>query len=801
MRDTRSTLVFLMVILGCLWASFSFQFPVSGASESSLTLFSPAPEGRTEGLSRGTGPGRSAYMLLNPQALAELPSFSPEAAPQLVFEQPFAGALVFDVDAAGPGRDGSFSLTGQSPDGEAALTLAVSGEALYGSVTAGGAIYRFFPVEGDLYQIQALQPEDLPGEEPPLQVDLPAAPERDILAVSDDGSQIDLMVVYTPAAQSAVGGAAAMQALIAVAVAETNTGFANSLITPRVNLVYAAQVNYSEVNFDWTQALGRLQYNGDGYMDVVHSWRETYAADVVVLLAADASACGIAWLMDTPSLGFESYAFSAVSTVCATGYYSFGHELGHIMGGHHDRYQTSDDGAYAYSHAYLAPDFAFRTVLGYNCPGGCPRINHYSNPAVHYVGQPTGVHYQSPSSADNARTFNNTAWIVSNFRDGASPAAPSGLRTETITPTSVSLAWMDNSLNELGFTLERRLSAGGGWQVIGTPGANATSYTDGSLSAGTAYDYRIKAWNGNGESAYSTLTNIVTPLFAPQGVHIGAFSQSHIRLDWSDPNTQEDGTHIFRREDAGSPWTYLTTVSADITQMVDNDLQCGQAYDYRLVAFNETLESPAQVVVDAKTALCDPAGFSGTPISSYAVQLSWLDNNDTETDILLERRTLGGETWAVIASLTANQTGFLDDTAMCQTTYQYRMRTYNGVGYSNYSSPILTLEMGICTEYPEIPLNLTAQSTFQSVLLSWEDCRYETGYELQRTPVGSDDWSTIALLPMDTTSYTDHIARNAVPYHYRIRSINPLGESAFSPAIQVDTFPFGAFMPFITSGW
>ena len=48
-------------------------------------------------------------------------------------------------------------------------------------------------------------------------------------------------------------------------------------------------------------------------------------------------ACGIGWLMSGNNPGFGPNAFSVVDQTCATGYYSFGHELGHNMGLNHAR--------------------------------------------------------------------------------------------------------------------------------------------------------------------------------------------------------------------------------------------------------------------------------------------------------------------------------------------------------------------------------------------------------------------------------------------------------------------------------
>jgi fibronectin type 3 domain-containing protein len=795
MRKTKHPIIFYALAALVSLPLLLIHFPVLGAAQQTLELFLPVSRSVTEDLPSLNGVGRSAYMALSPQAVSVLDAFTAASSPLNLKVATFSGSdLQFTMDDS-VSHPASVVFTGTSSDGQAQLTLALSEGVLFGSINAAGSLIRFYPFSDSLYIVHETPLDLMPEDEPPLIAELTQDASRSSLSLPDNGSQIDVMVIYTPEAQSAVGGAAAMQAMIGAAIAETNTGYQNSGILQRLNLVHASQVNYSEANFNWSQTLVRLKEPNDGYMDEVHTWRDVYAADVVMMMVSDVSACGIAWLMGTPSVSFESYAFGAVSTLCATGYYSFGHELGHMMGGHHDRQTSSDDGAYAYSHAYQAPDNAFRTVLAYNCPGGCPRVNHYANPLVYYGGQPTGVDYRAGNSADNARTFNNTAWYVANFRNGPPPAAPSNLSAAQINQNEVTLSWQDNSQDEQLFTVGRRLSGTDTWETIATPDDNSTSYNDTTVTAGLRYDYQVIAWNGNGASDAASLYDIIVPLFAPADVTIQDFSQSHIRLIWSDLNASEAGTRIFRRPDDGSPWTYINTVNADITQFVDNSLSCGRFYDYWLEAFNASGVSPAGIFLDAQTALCDPEGFSATAFSSYDVALSWNDNNQTETAIEIERRLSDGGQWFLVAVLPANQQDFTDSTVMCETAYQYRMRSFNGVQYSAYSTPPKEVVMGTCTELPEIPMGLNASSTYQSIQLSWEDGRYETGYELQRTTLDSKDWVTIASLPMNATTYFDENLRSDHPFQYRLRAINSLGQSSYSMVLVVDVMPYGAFIP------
>jgi hypothetical protein len=64
-----------------------------------------------------------------------------------------------------------------------------------------------------------------------------------------------------------------------------------------------------------------------------------------------------------------------------------------------------------------------------------------------------------------------------------------------VTSTSITLNWQDNSNNELGFQIQRATSPGGPWNLIGSTGANVTSYTDNGLSPSTTYYYQVAAFN------------------------------------------------------------------------------------------------------------------------------------------------------------------------------------------------------------------------------------------------------------------------------------------------------------------
>ena len=227
---------------------------------------------------------------------------------------------------------------------------------------------------------------------------------------------IDVLVAYTTAAKNAVGGSSGMTSKINLAISETNSAYSDSGVTQRLVLVHKAEmVGYSESS-SFSQLLYDIAGTSDGKMDNVHALRDQYDADCVALICQNGQYCGIAYLMTNVSTGFASSAFSVTNYSCATGYYSFGHELGHNMGSNHDP-QNASSGAYSYSFGYRTSNSSYRTVMAYS-PGS--RIRRFSGPNVSYNGYTMGN-----SSQDNHRSLNNTAPTVADFRIGT-PPPPAG---------------------------------------------------------------------------------------------------------------------------------------------------------------------------------------------------------------------------------------------------------------------------------------------------------------------------------------------------------------------------------------
>lgn len=315
-------------------------------------------------------------------------------------------------------------VEGQQPS---AVTLVIKGRVLIGNIRAGKRTFQIRYYRDDTHWLLLVDPNKYPdGGEPGAVTTLPDA-EADACA-TDPPTDIDVLVLYSDDARTGAGSTDAMEATAFLALEETNQSYINSNVTQRLRLVHMEEVSYTETGVSMTDR-DALRSTTDGILDNAHTLRNSHGADLVILLVESLENCGRAFIMNPASTAFETSAFAVVTRSCATGNFSFGHELAHIMSARHD--WTADatnnsPNAFNHGHIVTAPADpsvgAWRTIMSQNtsCAGGCTRVMFWSNPFVNFpVGGATTDPMGTATGAqqtDNHQTLNNTAMTVANFR-------------------------------------------------------------------------------------------------------------------------------------------------------------------------------------------------------------------------------------------------------------------------------------------------------------------------------------------------------------------------------------------------
>ena len=455
------------------------------ASSDGLSARAPNMSGEVGGVSREGAPGLRVARL-DFERLELLRDKAVEGRPSRTRLNLFESAEFDWTVVRSAATATGYSLSGPLSGVEGGTaTLVVNGGMAVGSAWTPDGAYRIRTVGRTqvVERVELSRSLACPG---PLAARAAARPERGARTASsvpeDDGSEIDVLVVYTPAARRQAGGHRAMLAEIDHDVAWTNEAYAVSDVIHRVRLVGAAEVDYDEQ--ERGDDIRRIIRDGDGHMDEVHELRDSLAADVVVLWTTNGGLAILLTLLD----GSESV--HAFATVHVGGLTTFAHELGHLMGVDHEREDSNGNLPFPYSHGYVLRglgrgEYAKLSTIMQSGGGNLPR---FSNPRQRFRGVPLGVHGDEPTAsvdgpADAARSMNETRRVVANYRRSA-------------TRCSYQLSAPSEAPSAGGaFTLRVEADAGCRWTVRSADGF--TTVESGAKGTGDgAATYRVPANDG-----------------------------------------------------------------------------------------------------------------------------------------------------------------------------------------------------------------------------------------------------------------------------------------------------------------
>jgi fibronectin type 3 domain-containing protein len=163
------------------------------------------------------------------------------------------------------------------------------------------------------------------------------------------------------------------------------------------------------------------------------------------------------------------------------------------------------------------------------------------------------------------------------------PNAPSNATAIIISNTEIDLAWQDNSTNEMGFAIFRKIGSGGTFNYVATLLANSISYQDKGvvLTSGTEYDYQIQAFNIAGYSSAAVASVITTP--AAPTLSSATPYDSQVTLAWTAP-TGAVSYNIYRGTISGGEGAMPIATGVTTTSYTDTGLADGTTYYYQVTA-------------------------------------------------------------------------------------------------------------------------------------------------------------------------------------------------------------------------
>ena len=142
--------------------------------------------------------------------------------------------------------------------------------------------------------------------------------------------------------------------------------------------------------------------------------------------------------------------------------------------------------------------------------------------------------------------FVDQLFIRTDSGPGDPPAAPTSLMASVAGSDQANLVWTDNATNEAGFRVERS-EDGINFSEVGMTAADAATFSDTGLTASTTYWYRVYAFNGSGNSAYSNTDSVITDAGAAITLSLSGYKsrgKNVVDLTWS--GTTSSNVDIFR---------------------------------------------------------------------------------------------------------------------------------------------------------------------------------------------------------------------------------------------------------------
>jgi titin len=298
-------------------------------------------------------------------------------------------------------------------------------------------------------------------------------------------------------------------------------------------------------------------------------------------------------------------------------------------------------------------------------------------PGTTYTYQVRAASFGALSAPSNPAS--DTAW--------AAPPAPAGLNAVPTSTTQIKLTWSDRGATETAFRVERK-SGAGGYVEIKVLAPNTNSYTDGGLTAGTAYTYRVRASSGTFYSAYTNEASATPPSMplAPGNLAAACYSATQIKLTWADRSDNEDGFKVERKTSSGS-YNPVATLGANVTAYIDGNLTPNTSYTYVVRAFSSMVSSAnaGPATGTTFTVPAAPTALRAEALSSTQIKLTWTDGSSTETSFRVERQKTDGS-WEEIKVLAANSAAYVDAGRTAGTPYVYRVRAASGTVFSPYSN-------------------------------------------------------------------------------------------------------------------
>lgn len=268
------------------------------------------------------------------------------------------------------------------------------------------------------------------------------------------------------------------------------------------------------------------------------------------------------------------------------------------------------------------------------------------------------------------------------------PATVTAKRS-TVTYNSIKLTWSKIS-GANGYEVYRSGSKNGTYTKIKTiTDANTLSYTNGGLTTGKTYYYKVCAYRTvSGKKVYGAYSAVVsgTPKLKATTLKKESQTYNSLKLSWKKIDGAS-GYEIYRSTSKSGTYKNAKTITSGSTlSWTNSGLTTGKTYYYKVRPYRtingNKVYGEFSELVSVKPVLSKVTSFKATPTGSSSIKLTWKKVTGA-TGYVIERSTSKEGTYSKLKTITSGTTeSYTNNVSAYGQTYYYKIYAvrddYNG---------------------------------------------------------------------------------------------------------------------------
>ena len=359
-----------------------------------------------------------------------------------------------------------------------------------------------------------------------------------------------------------------------------------------------------------------------------------------------------------------------------------------------------------------------------------------------------------------------------------------GLSLKGRAADALRLSWTKNTSAD-GYIIERK--DGSQWvRVAKITNNTTTEYRIDKLKAGTAYNFRIRAYKMDGKTAlysgYASISARTNPS-AVTGLKLKGRAADALRLAWT-KNTSADG-YIIERKD-GSQWVRVAKITKNTTTEYRIDkLKAGTAYTFRIKAYKMDGKTALYSGYTSISARTNPSAVTGLKLkgrAADALRLAWTKNTSAD-GYIIERKD--GSQWVRVAKITNNSTvEFKKSGLKAGTAYTFRVKAYKMSGKTALYGTAKTIS--VCTNPSTVSGLKLKASAKDAIRLAWSKNTSADGYIIEMK--SGSTWTRVGKISKNSTvEFKKSGLKSKTSYSFRVKAYKMSGKTALYGATRAIT--------------